>query len=200
MTKLIDLTGKRFGKIKVLYKTNPISEKYNRVSWECICDCGTSLVIEGRNLTGAKYQQQSCGCIREKMQLLKTCKIKGLTIDFLEKFNDFKKYLFLHKQFTITFGASSDLIIYKNFIEKFYVDKNFNLIYNKWNKNNPYNTFYNWAKPSLDHIIPKSRGGLNSIENVQFLTVFENLAKRDMTMQEWQNFKKHTNTNSDLFI
>lgn len=61
-------------------------------------------------------------------------------------------------------------------------------------------TFYDLAKPSLDHIIPKSRGGTNTKENYQFLTVFENLSKRDMTKEGWNNFKEKTHTYSDYFI
>jgi hypothetical protein len=39
----------------------------------------------------------------------------------------------------------------------------------------------------------------NSIDNLQYLTIFENLAKRDMTMEEWNQFKKDTNTTSNYF-
>jgi hypothetical protein len=49
-------------------------------------------------------------------------------------------------------------------------------------------------------VLYKTNGGLNTIDNVQFLTVFENLAKRDMTMEEWEAFKRQINTNSDFFI
>ena len=79
--------------------------------------------------------------------------------------------------------------------------KQFNAIYNFWlNKQKENNTFYDWAKPSIDHIVPKSRGGSNEKENLQFLTVFENLSKRDMSMEEWNDFKKKNHTNSDYFI
>ena len=61
-------------------------------------------------------------------------------------------------------------------------------------------TFYDWAKPSLDHIIPISKGGEEKLENYQFLTVYENFSKRDMTMEEWNDFKIKTNTTSDYFI
>ena len=53
---------------------------------------------------------------------------------------------------------------------------------------------------NLFDIIPKSKGGDNSLDNLQFLTVFENLSKRDMTMKEWNEFKVRTNTQSDLYL
>ena len=49
-------------------------------------------------------------------------------------------------------------------------------------------------------MIPKSKGGSNKKENLQFLTVFENLSKRDMTWDEWQAFKIKTHSQSDFYI
>lgn len=75
---------------------------------------------------------------------------------------------------------------YKAFYEYWWHDPQFNLIYNNWKKSQiNTNTFYDLLKPSIDHKIPKSRNGDNTIENLQFLTVFENLVKRDMTWDEW---------------
>ena len=41
---------------------------------------------------------------------------------------------------------------------------------------------------------------LCDLDNIQFLTWFENRAKAEMSQQEWDIFKKKTNTKSDLFI
>ena len=60
--------------------------------------------------------------------------------------------------------------------------------------------YYDLYKPSIDHKIPLSRGGTNELNNLHFVTLFENLAKRDMTMEEWEEFKIKTNTTSTLFI
>jgi hypothetical protein len=74
------------------------------------------------------------------------------------------------------------------------------MVYSFWKAHEKEDTYYDWAKPSLDHIIPKSKGGGNNFTNLQVLTVFENLAKRDMTQKEWVEFKEKTHTTSDYFI
>ena len=67
-------------------------------------------------------------------------------------------------------------------------------------KNNNSSTFYDWWKPSIDHKIPKSRGGTNNLDNLQFLTFYENHNKLDMTWEEWCSFKQETNTTSELYL
>lgn len=200
----IDLTGQKIGYLTVL-KLIPYEERknsYKRREWLCKCDCGNELIVEQRNLTGKKYTQVSCGCIREKEHLIATSKYP-LESDFVYSFPDFKKYAFLHKSVT---HSNSPLKFYsydyyKKYIIHFYDDEQFNLIYNFWKEENfEEKTYYDWSKPSLDHILPLSKGGNNQIENLQFLTVFENLAKRDMDAKEWEEFKIKTNTVSDYFI
>ena len=74
---------------------------------------------------------------------------------------------------------------YIRYIDKFYHNKQFNAVYATWaeHQKDPY------LRPSIDHIIPKAKGGTNDIDNLQFLTWFENRCKNDMTQTEWDNLK-----------
>ena len=66
-----------------------------------------------------------------------------------------------------------------------YNDDQFNRIYESWINSGK----EKYKKPSIDHIVPKSKGGTNDIENLQFLSWFENRCKNDMTQTEWDNLK-----------
>lgn len=204
MVKPLEIAGQRFGLLEVisLVPEEERKNKYKRREWVCKCDCGNILTIEQRNLTGKKYAQRSCGCIRVREHFLITNKL-NLEKEYIYSFNNFEKYTFLHKS---ALHSNSPLKNYSkeeyyNYIDYFYNQKEFNILYEFWIENkNKNKTFYDWAKPSLDHIIPLSRGGSNNLSNLQFLTVFENLNKRDMTMEEWNLFKKETNTCSNYYI
>lgn len=59
MSKLIDLTGKKFGKLTVLKRAE--NNKHRQPQWLCKCDCGNETVVVGQKLrTG---HTKSCGCI-----------------------------------------------------------------------------------------------------------------------------------------
>ena len=126
--------------------------------------------------------------------------------EYLNLYDDFEKFLLIHKALIRTSGNDGQYYKnntdeYKIIIDYFYNDPQVNAVYDFWLSHQLKDvTFYDWAKPSLDHIVPSSRGGNNTLNNFQFLTTFENLAKRDMTMAEWNEFKKKTNTQSDYFI
>lgn len=198
----IDITGQRFGRL-VAIELVPKEERSwsnKERAWRCKCDCGNEVIVRQRNLRGARMTQ-SCGCVRKIEAFIATNGIRGIEREYLESFDDFDKFLFIHKAIRSTVGIESlSKEQYKEYINYFYFDDQFNMIYNFWKKQERDKTFYDWAKPSLDHIIPLSRGGRNEKENLHFLTVFENLAKRDMTLDEWTAFKIKTNTTSDYFI
>jgi len=208
MALAAELKGKRQGKllIKTIVPKELRPTQTHGNYWYCDCDCGTkNIMIPASYLTGnGNYTQKSCGCDRKIAAFIKTTNRNDLTLEYLSTFSNFEKFLLIHKAFLKT--SNIDIINisleeYKKNIEYFYNDEQFNKIYNFWQRHkNETQTFYDWAKPSLDHIIPKSKGGTEDLENLQFLTVFENLAKRDMTWDEWNDFKEKTNTTSDYFI
>lgn len=108
--------------------------------------------------------------------------------DWLMQFKDFKKLQFLNNAITNKCGRwNVNTEWYKKYIVKFYDDKQFNSIYNKWCLSG----YDKYKKPSIDHIIPKSKGGTNDLNNLQFLTWFENRAKNDLNNNEWLKIKNN---------
>jgi hypothetical protein len=56
---LIDLTGQKFGSLKVLRKNGNSGGK---AVWECICECGNVKNVRGVHLRSGR--QVSCGCLK----------------------------------------------------------------------------------------------------------------------------------------
>jgi hypothetical protein len=111
-----------------------------------------------------------------------------ITTTWLMQFNDFEKLKLLNDAITNRSGrwdVSTEW--YMKYIERFYSDYVFNLIYERWIDSGK----DSYKKPSIDHIIPKAKGGTNAIENLQFLTWFENRCKNDMSQEDWNNLKSN---------
>ena len=109
-----------------------------------------------------------------------------VSTDWLTQFNDFDKLKLLNDAITNRSGrwdVSTEW--YKSYISRFYYDEQFNKIYLAWLSSGK----LKYKKPSIDHIKPKSKGGDDSLDNLQFLTWFENRCKNDMGQSEWNNLK-----------
>lgn len=74
--KIIDLSGKRFGKLVVLHQHSEKS-KSGRICWVCICDCGTIRVIQGNNLQSGN--SKSCGCESSRRKIGLKSKTHGIS-------------------------------------------------------------------------------------------------------------------------
>ena len=71
-------------------------------------------------------------------------------------------------------------------IDYFWSDTQFNKIYSFWKNNeNNNNTFFDWSKPSLDHIIPVSKGGTNDFSNVFCSCHICNTIKHDIYPEDF---------------
>ena len=65
MSRLIDMTGKRIGKLTVIKRgPDKITKSRNRTTWICECDCGNTTTILAANLR-AEDHTKSCGCLRK---------------------------------------------------------------------------------------------------------------------------------------
>ena len=62
MGQIVNLIGKRFGKLTVIKKTG--SRKTGQSIWLCLCDCGTTTQVDIGNL--GRNHTKSCGCLRQK--------------------------------------------------------------------------------------------------------------------------------------
>ncbi len=109
-----------------------------------------------------------------------------LTFEKLCMFDDFEKLKFLNRAIA-KYRNEFDDIRYIGYLDKFWNCDQFNKVYNKWLENGK----SKWMKPSVDHIIPSSIGGTYDLDNLQFLSWFENRAKNDMSMDEWNHIKNN---------
>lgn len=63
-----NLTGKKFGRLLVLKKSENIKAK--GVFWFCVCDCGGTKNISGANLT-KEHGTLSCGCLAKELSKIR---------------------------------------------------------------------------------------------------------------------------------
>jgi len=72
MSKVIDLTGQRFGRLIVIKRDG--SDKFGKAMWLCQCDCGNQKTINGSSLR--RGLTVSCGCKKaEEMQKYNESKV-----------------------------------------------------------------------------------------------------------------------------
>ena len=66
MSKFIDLTGQRFGRLTVIRKADQRGPDGGAV-WECLCDCGNTCFVWKQKLTRKGHSaKRSCGCLQKE--------------------------------------------------------------------------------------------------------------------------------------
>lgn len=62
MGKLINMIGEKFGRLLITARAENFG---TRAAWKCLCECGKSVVVDGKKLrTG---HTRSCGCFRAEI-------------------------------------------------------------------------------------------------------------------------------------
>jgi len=62
LSKVEDLTGRQFGRLKVLKRAPNRNNEPGQVMWECKCECGNIFIALAQALKNGSTQ--SCGCLR----------------------------------------------------------------------------------------------------------------------------------------
>lgn len=66
MAKVVDISGKKFGRLTVIRKVpRPLNLKSSNARWECICDCGKIVNVISANLRNGT--SSSCGCYKKEV-------------------------------------------------------------------------------------------------------------------------------------
>lgn len=77
MSKMIDLTGQRFGYLTVIRRAEE-NTKAGKAKWVCKCDCGNESIATGRNLVSGN--STSCGCMKNQLIDLTGRRFNHLTV------------------------------------------------------------------------------------------------------------------------
>jgi hypothetical protein len=64
MSKALELTGQRFGRLTVVDR-NPVNALSGGSRWNCVCDCGNRSTVIGSSLTNK--DTLSCGCYQKEI-------------------------------------------------------------------------------------------------------------------------------------
>ena len=107
----------------------------------------------------------------------------NVELKFLQQFDDVEKLKILNRIIRNTrvpdeFSDND----YKSYFYKFYNDDKFNRTYNNWIEEGK----KKYAKLSIDHIKPLSKGGTWDLCNLQIIPWCINRAKSDFMPEEWE--------------
>lgn len=64
MAKKLDILGKKFNRLLVLQEVEE-RDKHGKVLWECLCDCGKEVSVNGSSLVSGNTK--SCGCYQKEI-------------------------------------------------------------------------------------------------------------------------------------
>jgi len=88
MATLIDLTGKRFGRLVVLSQAG--KDRSGNIKWLAQCDCGRTATLIGGNLR--KGLSASCGCLRKEASAERMREVGSIITHGLSRTPHYKRW------------------------------------------------------------------------------------------------------------
>lgn len=81
MSKLIDLTDQRFGRLTVIGRAQDYIRKTGGIKpqWNCLCECGSTIIVLGESLRTGKTK--SCGCHQKEVVAERSKKMNPFRIE-----------------------------------------------------------------------------------------------------------------------
>ena len=153
MGTLIDMAGNKFGRLIIESRAD---NKGTRAAWNCVCECGNRLVVDGKKLRSG--HTKSCGCYRVEV----TAPSQGKA-NIKHGQSRTKGYQRYHGRLReMAESRQTPKWADRKAIREFYVNKP--------------------EGCHVDHVIPlrgKLVSGLHTIENLQYLPALENLRKHN---------------------
>lgn len=104
----------------------------------------------------------------------------------LSRYPDYGKISFLSRRYTYYRWKWEIACTRTEFFDQFYFDQRFNQLFDIWKQND----HHELLTPSFDHIVPVTRQGTSTLDNIQCLPIWENRAKYNFTQDEWSEFKR----------
>lgn len=177
---MIDLAGKKFGRLTVIKEVG--SNKWKSINWLCKCECGKEKIIDGRHLRDGNTR--SCGCLGKKTmeanfgRMVKSRKLEsGLA--------NMRRIIWGYKRNAKNRGSKYNLTEeqFKEITQRdcFYCGAKPNNISKNGYQNGDY--IYN----GLDRV-DNTKG--YTIDNVVSCCKICNIAKSNLTLQEYQDWIK----------
>lgn len=112
---------------------------------------------------------------------------RNVSIEWLKSFEDIEKLKCINSlMFKDRVRDNFTDEEYVKFVEYFYYEDGFNITYNNWLNENK----VSFAKPSLDHKVPLSKGGTWELSNLQIIPWCVNRAKFNYMPDEWEYIRK----------
>jgi len=109
--KVIDLTGRVFGRLEIIKRGNPKSNYRGGAMWTCVCSCGIERDFSSACLL--HDDTKSCGCIKRE-QTIALNKSRSLIPSMNIK--DKRAYLYLLNRIKWSYGLSEES--YRDMVDK----------------------------------------------------------------------------------
>lgn len=124
-----DFTGRKIGKLTVIKRVGYTGKNNDRISWECVCDCGTSVVKTSSDLKYHRAKILHCGCLR------------GMVIKNGHMVKHEKSKTRLYK----IYNGMKSRCYYENFTDYQDYGGRGICMCDEWLGENGFENFYNWA-------------------------------------------------------